>query len=92
MAHSRDANTKAQFTKTDNVPQIMGEGGPRSMQPGESFMDVISNSQYTTETHYVTIVVLGTYIFNNDGIIELIDVETKTIKRPRDKDREQQGK
>jgi hypothetical protein len=79
-------NTKAQFIETHQDQQIIAEGRPRASKPGEMFMGVISNTGYKTETHFVTISVLGTYLHNNEGIIVLQDITTHISKKERDKE------
>lgn len=95
-------NTKARFTEIEHGSIMMDEGGPRATEPGDEsgpaigephiFMDVISNHMYTTETHYVTVHVFGSYTYNGEGIIVLLDVTTQISKKPKDEDREQKAK
>jgi hypothetical protein len=85
------SDTKAQLTETEHGSQMMAEGGPRSSKPGATFMDIISKRVYTTETHFVTVRILGSYVNNNEGIPVLLDITTQISKKPKTEDKEQKG-
>ncbi len=94
--------TKARFTENEHSSIMMDEGGPRATEPGDEsgpvfgqphmFIDVISNQAYTTETHYVTVTIFGSYTYNSHGIVVLQDITTQISKKPKDEDREQKAR